>query len=45
MHLHLVRPADAAKRLPRPAKVIVLESRRQGRLEQSVRDRPLRPVA
>ena len=39
MHLHLVRVAARPKPL-RPAKVIVLETRRQARLEQG---RPQRP--
>jgi hypothetical protein len=39
MHLHLVRVAARPKPL-RPAKVIVLETRRQARLEKA---RPVRP--
>jgi hypothetical protein len=39
MHLHLVR-VPARPQPPRPAKVIVLETRRQARLEKA---RPQRP--
>jgi hypothetical protein len=46
MHLHIVRVAARPKRVPRPAKVIVLEARRQARLEaaRAERQRP-RPAA
>jgi hypothetical protein len=43
MHLHLVRLA-APPVPPRPAKVIVLEARRQARLEQAP-PKPLPPRA
>ena len=33
MHLHLVRVAARPKHVPRPAKVVVLETRRKARLE------------
>ena len=47
MHLHLVRVSARPKR-PRPAKVIVLETRRKARLEATRPERqppPLRPAA
>jgi hypothetical protein len=45
MQLHLVRVAKRpAAVLPRPAKVVVLETRRQARLEKS-RPAPLPPAA
>jgi hypothetical protein len=50
MHLHIVRvvarPRPATQPAPRPAKVIVLEARRQARIEaaQLERHRP-RPAA
>jgi hypothetical protein len=40
MHLHLVRVAPRPKQVPRPAKVVELEARRQARLEA---ERPQRP--
>jgi hypothetical protein len=44
MHLHFVR--DAARPQPRPAKVVQLDVRRQARLEEKARPRPLfRPAA
>ena len=33
MHLHLVRIAARPKQVPRPAKVVVLETRRKARLD------------
>ena len=46
MHLHLVRVAARPKQVPRPAKVIVLESRRKARLEAARPKRqPPRPAA
>jgi len=33
MHLHLVRLAARPKPVPRPAKVVLLESRRKAKLE------------
>ena len=46
MHLHLVRVAARPQKAPRPAKVVVLETRRKARLEalRSERQRP-RPAA
>jgi hypothetical protein len=46
MHLHLVRVATRPKAVPRPAKVVLLETRRQARLEalRHERQRP-RPAA
>jgi len=46
MHLHLVRVAARPKQPLRPAKVVVLESRRKARLEASQPERPRpRPAA
>jgi hypothetical protein len=46
MHLHLVRVAARPKAVQRPAKVIVLESRRKARLErQDPKRQPPRPAA
>jgi hypothetical protein len=47
MHLHLVRVvARPPKPVPRPAKVILLETRRRARLEQARPERPpTRPAA
>ena len=47
MHLHLVRvAARPPKPLPRPAKVVVLETRRKARLETARPERPpTRPAA
>ena len=50
MHLHLVRvvsrPRPAAQPAPRPAKVIVLEARRQARIEAERLERQCpRPAA
>ena len=46
MHLHLVRVAARPKQVPRPAKVVQLEVRRQARLEAARRERPgPRPAA
>ena len=46
MHLHLVRVAARPIRAPRPAKVIVLETRRQARLEAARPQRlPPKPAA
>ena len=46
MHLHLVRVAAPPKRSPRPAKVVVLETRRKVRLEAARPERqPPRPAA
>ena len=39
MHLHIVRVAPRPKVEQRPAKVIVLETRRKARLEAARRDR------
>jgi hypothetical protein len=46
MHLHLVRVAARPQAAPRPAKVVVLETRRKARLEslRRERERP-RPAA
>jgi len=46
MHLHLVRVAARPARVDeqRPAKVVVLEARRQARLQQAPRE-PLPPRA
>jgi hypothetical protein len=44
MHLHLVRVAARPKHVPRPAKVVQLEVRRQARLEAERPERP-RPAA
>jgi hypothetical protein len=46
MHLHLVRVAARPKQTPRPAKVIVLATRRKARLEAARPHRqPPRPAA
>ena len=46
MHLHLVRVAARPKQPYRPAKVVVLESRRRARLEAARSKRqPPRPAA
>jgi hypothetical protein len=46
MHLHLVRIVARPKAVPRPAKVIVLDSRRKARLErQDPKRQPPRPAA
>jgi hypothetical protein len=46
MHLHLVRVAAPRKQSPRPAKVVVLETRRKVRLEAARPERqPPRPAA
>jgi hypothetical protein len=46
MHLHLVRVVARPKEAPRPAKVVVLATRRQARLEQARRERQTpRPAA
>ena len=46
MHLHLVRIAARPKQVPRPAKVVVLETRRKARLEAARPERqPSRPAA
>ena len=46
MHLHLVRVAARPKHVPRPAKVVVLETRRKARLEAARPERPdPRPAA
>jgi len=48
MHLHLVRVTARPKQPQRPAKVIVLETRRKARLEARRPERqppPLRPAA
>ena len=46
MHLHLVRLAARPKQVPRPAKVVQLDARRQARLEAARRDRSRpRPAA
>ena len=46
MHLHLVRVVARPKQAPRPAKVIVLETRRKPRLEATRPERPgPRPAA
>ncbi len=39
MHLHLVRVAARPKQVPRPAKVVQLEARRQARLEAARTER------
>jgi hypothetical protein len=44
MHLHLVRVAARPAPL-RPAKVVVLETRRQARLQQPPKHAPLPPRA
>ncbi len=44
MHLHLVHDAAKPKPLPRPAKVVQLEARREARLDASRIERP-RPAA
>jgi hypothetical protein len=44
-HLHLVRDVAPSKRGPRPAKVIVLESRRKARLEARRARQSPRPAA
>ncbi len=38
MHLHLVRVPAPPPKVPRPAKVVVLETRRKARLEVSRRE-------
>jgi hypothetical protein len=46
MHLHLVRVAARPKPVPRPAKVIALDARREARLESARPERqPTRPAA
>jgi hypothetical protein len=46
MHLHLVRVAARPKQVPRPAKVVQLDARRQARLEAARQKRqPPRPAA
>ena len=46
MHLHLVRVVARPAQAPRPAKVVVLATRRQARLEQARRKRQMpRPAA
>ena len=46
MHLHLVRVAARPQKATRPAKVVVLETRRKARLEAQRRERQLpRPAA
>ena len=46
MHLHLVRVAARPEEPPRPAKVVVLETRRKARLEAARPERqPPRPAA
>ena len=46
MHLHLVRVTARPKRPLRPAKVVVLETRRKARLEAARPERqPPRPAA
>ena len=45
MHLHLVRLAARPKHVPRPAKVVVLETRRKARLEVARPERPSRQPA
>ena len=46
MHLHLVRIAARPKQVPRPAKVVVLETRRKARLEAvGPKRQPPRPAA
>jgi hypothetical protein len=46
MHLHLVRVAARPKPVPRPAKVIALDARREARLETARPERqPTRPAA
>jgi hypothetical protein len=46
MHLHLVRVAARPKPPSRPAKVVVLETRRKARLEATRPERqPPRPAA
>jgi len=44
MHLHLVHDAAKPKPLPRPAKVVQLEARREGRAQAPRLERP-RPAA
>ena len=44
MHLRLVHDAHTPKPLPRPAKVVQLEARREARQEQARLERP-RPAA
>jgi len=44
MHQHLIRVVSRPKR-PRPAKVIVLDARRQARLEAARPRPPFRPAA
>jgi hypothetical protein len=38
MHLHLVRLTARPKAVPRPAKVVVIETRRKARLEAAQRE-------
>jgi hypothetical protein len=46
MHLHLVRVAARPKQVPRPAKVVLLDARRQARLDAARPERPHpRPAA
>jgi hypothetical protein len=45
MQLHLVRVAARPKQPPRPAKVVVLETRRKPRLEARPERLPPRPAA
>ena len=45
MHLHLVRVAARPKAVPRPAKVVQLEARREARLEAARPELQPRPAA
>jgi hypothetical protein len=46
MQLHLVRVAARPKQVPRPAKVVLLDARRQARLDAARPERPHpRPAA
>jgi hypothetical protein len=45
MHLHLVRASAHQTPVQRPAKVVVLEVRRQARLQHAPRPKPLPPRA
>jgi hypothetical protein len=46
MHLHLVRVAARPKQPQRPAKIVVLETRRKARLDTARTERqPPRPAA
>jgi hypothetical protein len=46
MHLHLVRIAARPKQVPRPAKVVQLDVRREARLEAArPRRQPPKPAA